>query len=120
MAARKSSSSKSTTKRKRSSSRKASGKVQNHFTKTLPGGIVRHPDETNRRDDSDVTPGRAAVVTAGEHKGRRGVIYEVATYGKDGFPDDCSFKPVDAPLTLINVRYKDLDPIETGVASALS
>lgn len=73
-----------------------------------------NPGSTNVRSDADVPVHSFARVTAGEHKGRYGVVDGVSSYGGDGFPETVVFRTRDSDDLRLEVPYKDLEPAEPG------
>lgn len=55
-----------------------------------------------------------AVVTAGKHKERYGVVEQVASTDKYGFPDEVLFRTRDDETELLVVKYKDLKQAFAG------
>lgn len=94
--------------KKRAATKKTSG------AKTDRGPAPVNPGSTNVRSDADVPVHSFARVTAGEHKGRYGVVDGVARYGGDGFPETVVFRTRDADDLRLEVPYKDLEPAEPG------
>jgi hypothetical protein len=101
-------------KRKRASSSKTRLATATGAVGPDGGKTVVHVDDTNRRNDKDPVVGRPAVLTGGDHSGVQGYIYEVSTYGSDGFPDEVSFRPRDVPTVLWNEKYSNIDALGPG------
>lgn len=71
-------------------------------------------DDVHTQRDDQAVPGHFADVVDGKHKGRYGVVVEVASRDANGVVDEVVLRTRDDDSGRIVVRYKDLRPARAG------
>lgn len=91
-------------------SKKAAATRKKNEAKREKGDAPPKPfDDLHTQEDSQAVPGHFVEVTAGEHKGRYGVLVDT-----DQYSDNVVVRTRDSSNERLLVAYKDLKPAEAG------
>jgi len=84
-----------------------------HWSPHVRGNFPDNRVGATASDKGNVMYGHFCTVSDGEHEGVYGVFVDIISVDDQGYPELVQVRPRGNPLSLITVKYSDLEPSES-------